>query len=375
MRRTQYLIFGIVFLCSIFVLWLVFKSQNQDIERKAIEEPYLPSLPPMGSSQENTASIELESGPIFDMGTVPNDKETTKKLKVFNKGKTTLSLKDIRSSCACTQGTIPINQNAIPPGGEGYILITIHPSRVAGFYSEKTLTIFSNDFKNPSLELKVRAHIEPEFICEPEEVSFGSFQKGTIAEQKIHITQKNMKKPLEISKVYEMNIPDNIENDLSTEIVKIKVDEPVEYLLTVKVGPNISPGEFIREIFLSTNIDRFPEVPIRIKGTVVAPYKIIPAFPKPFISFPSPTPDITNIKTIEIVPQFETEKVELVSYKVVPDVFTASVISDEGSSKIKIIAIPKTTEKDLTAVLELNIRVNETKYLDHVLLKTMFLKN
>lgn len=375
MRRTQYLIFGIVFLFSIFVLWMVFKSQNQNIEQKQIEEPYLPSLPPMGSSQENTASIELESGPVFDMGTVPNDKETTKKLKVFNRGKTTLSLKDIRSSCACTQGTIPINQNAIPPGGEGYILITVYPSRVAGFYSEKTLTIFSNDFKNPSLELKVRAHIEPEFVCEPDEVSFGSFQKGTIVEQKIHITQKNMKKPLEISKVYEMNIPDNIENDLTAEIIKTKADEPIEYLLTVKVCPNISPGEFIREIFLSTNIDRFPEVPIRIKGNAMAPYRITPTFPKPFISFPSPSSDITNIKTIEIVPQSETEKVELVSYKVVPDVFTVSVISDKGSSGIKIVVIPKTTEKELTAVLELNIHINDTNYSDHVLLKNMFLKN
>jgi hypothetical protein len=87
-----------------------------------------------------------------------------------------------------------------------------------------------------------------------------------------------MKKPLEITKVYEMNIPDDIENDLTAEITKIKSDEPVEYLLTVKVNPSISPGEFIREIFLSTNIDRFPEVPIRVKGTAVAPYKIIPAF-------------------------------------------------------------------------------------------------
>jgi len=375
MRRAQYLIFGIVFLCSIFVLWMVFKSQNQDIEQRQMEEPYSPSLPPMGSSQENTASIELETGAIFDMGVVPNERETTKKLKVFNRGKGTLSLKDIRSSCACTQGTIPINQNAIPPGGEGYILITIHPSRVAGFYSEKTLTIFSNDFKKPSLELKVRAHIEPEFVYEPEEVSFGSFQKGTNVEQKIHITQKNMKKPLEITKVYEMNIPDDIENDLTAKITKIKSDEPVEYLLTVKVNPSISPGEFIREIFLSTNIDRFPEVPIRVKGTAVAPYKIIPAFPKPFISFPSTSSNTANTHAIEIVPQSETERVELVSYKIVPEIFTARIISDTGPSNIKIEVTPKTIKKDMIAVLELSLRVNDTNYFDHVLLKTMSLSN
>jgi hypothetical protein len=62
---------------------MVFKSQNQNIEQKQIEEPYLPSLPPMGFQSRKYCSIELESGPVFDMGTVPNDKETTKKLKVI----------------------------------------------------------------------------------------------------------------------------------------------------------------------------------------------------------------------------------------------------------------------------------------------------
>ncbi len=369
--KTQYIIFGIVFLCSIFVFWLVFNSNNSDMEDKNIENPYRPSLPPMGSNPDDTANIELETGTILDLGTVPNDKETIRKVKVFNRGKSVLSLKDIRTTCACTIGTIPIGQNTIPPNGEGYFIVTFHPERVAGFYSEKTLNIFSNDFKNPMIELKVIAKIEPEFICEPEIADFGTLTKGTEAEKKIHITQKTMKKPLEISKIYEKNIPENIENDLTAEIVKVKAEEPVEYLLTIKMNQTVSPGEFTRELFLSTNIDRFPEVPMRIKGTITAPYKINFPFPKPFIVLPSISSEMSQ--KIEITPQSEEDKIELVSHEIIPAYFTANVISLDNTSGIKINITPKTPDKESLSILKLYLRVNDKEYYDHVLLKTVSL--
>lgn len=367
--RTQYIIFGIVLLCSLFVFWLVIKSDNSDVEDKNMESPYRPSLPPVGSNPDDTAILELETSPVLDLGTVPNDKETTKKVKVFNRGKSVLSLKDIRTTCACTIGTIPIGQNTIPPNGEGYFIITFHPERVAGFYSEKTLSIFSNDFKNPMIELKVIARIEPEFTCEPEIVDFGTFAKGSEVEQKIHITQKTMKKSLEISKVYEQNIPEEIENDLIPQIVKIKSEEPIEYILTIKTNQNISPGEFTRELFLSTNIDRFPEVPIRIKGIVTAPYKINFPFPKPFIVLPSISSEMS--RKIEITTQSEGDKIEFISHEIFPAHFTAKVISLENTSGIKIDIIPKTSEKELQAVLKMHFRINGKDYHDHVLLKTV----
>lgn len=369
--KTQYIIFGIVLLCSLFVFWLVIKSNNSDTEDKNIENPYRPSLPPVGTNPDDTAIIELETGPILDLGTVPNDKDTIKKVKVFNKGKSVLSLKDIRTTCACTVGTIPIGQNTIPPDGDGYILVTFHPARVAGFYSEKTLSIFSNDFKNPMIELKVKAKIEPEFICEPDIIDFGTFDKGNFVEQKLHITQKTMKKPLEITKVYENNIPEGIENNITAEIIKIKNEEPVEYMLTIKANSTISPGEFTRELFLSTNIDRFPEVPIRIKGMVIAPYKINPSFPKPFIALPSISQEISP--KIEILPQSEGDKIEFISYKVIPEKFSIHVISLENTSGIKIDVTPITSNQELEAVLKLQLRVNGKEYHDLVLLKTVSL--
>jgi len=370
-KKVQYIIFGIVFLCSLFVFWLVIKSQNQNLQDNDIENPYNPSLPPVGSNPDNTAIIELETGSVLDLGTVPNDKETTKKVKVFNRGKSILSLKDIRTTCACTIGTIPIGQNAIPPNGEGYFIVTLYPARVVGFSSEKTLTIFSNDFKNPVIELKVIAKVDPEFICEPEFVDFGTLPKGKIIEQKLHIKQKSMNKPLEINKVYEKDIQDITDNDLTFEITKTKTEEPVEYTISFKINPYVSPGELDRKIFLSTNIDRFPEVPIKVKGIVTAPYKINPTFPKPFIVFPQISKEISNLKSIEITPQSESDKIEIVSFEIIPDFFTAREVSISNTPGIKIEVVPKTPEKETSAVLKLNLKVNDIEYQDHVLLKTL----
>ncbi|MGC9054460.1 MAG: DUF1573 domain-containing protein, partial [Candidatus Hydrogenedens sp.] len=314
---------------------------------------------------------ELETGSVLDLGTVPNDKETTRKVKVFNRGKSVLNLKDIRTTCACTIGTIPIGQNTIPPDGEGYFLVTLYPTRVAGFVSEKTLTIFSNDFKNPVIELKVIAKIEPEFICEPEVIDFGTFTKGDVVERKLHITQKSMNKPLIINKVYEMDIQDVVDNDLNMEIIQTKSEEPVEYIVLIKINPNVSPGEFVRKLFLSTNIDRFPEVPIKVKGIATAPYKINPSFPKPFIVFPRISKEMPGLQRIEIIPQSESNKIELVSYEINPDYFIAQEVSISNTPGIKIEVVPKILEKELMAVLKLNIRINNTEYHDHVLLKTL----
>lgn len=354
------------------MLLAYYRTHNTSPE---LEEPLtsLPSLPPLGDDEGKVPRIELEYGNEFDMGTVPNHTETTKSVKVFNRGQATLNLRDIKTSCACTQGLIPIGQSIIPPGGEGYFNVTIYPKRITGFYSEKILTIFSNDPKNPALELRVKASVSPEFTMEPPSVDFGEFSKGEKRNQKVIITQKDMKQPLEITHIKEFGVPDEVDNNIRFSIEKISDQEPVQYSITIEVTPSISPGEFTREFFIHSNIERQVPVPIKITGKVNAPYTIEPTFPKPLILIPIKHGEISLTKSIIIHP---IESVEVKQISIAPDIFEAKLIPPTGEDKqITIQVLPKTTEKEKFAILNLLINHNGQEYTDVVLLKTVSILN
>ncbi len=363
--KTQYLVVGVVILFAFLVIVLITIGKNDSEEvLPPFQSEGLASLPPVGENFEQTAQIELETGNKYDFGIIPNDKETTKKVKVYNKGKGPLNLRFIQTSCACTQGTIPPGQEVIPPGGEGYILVTVYPSKVAGFYSEKVLTIYSNDPKNSPFELKVIARINPEFLIEPEDINFGELPKGSTKEISVTITQQNMPKPLEIYKIYESGVPDYIQNNITATLKKVEGKEPIQYLLTFKIEPFIAPVEMNRTFFISTNIDRYPEVPIKIKGKIIAPYKLNVNFPQPITLISSSK---ETSKELIIEPTEENEHIEIVSYEVEPNIFSATPHTEDG--KVIFNITTQHTPNETYGILKINLTIKGQPYEERALLK------
>ncbi|HEX71813.1 MAG TPA: DUF1573 domain-containing protein, partial [Candidatus Hydrogenedentes bacterium] len=117
-----------------------------------------------------------------------NTANTEHRLKVFNHGKAPLRIFDIKTTCAaCTIGFMPPERAVIPPGGESHIEVVFIPRGVHGFFSHKTLTIYSNDPKQPALMVNVKASVDPEFALEPEEIDFGTLQKGEIPQKTMYM--------------------------------------------------------------------------------------------------------------------------------------------------------------------------------------------
>ncbi|MCX8065272.1 MAG: DUF1573 domain-containing protein [Candidatus Hydrogenedentes bacterium] len=365
--KVQHIAFLVIILCTTLVIFIILTSKNNNSVSPSVLTDAKASLPPIGDNFEQTPKIELETGNLFDFGTIPNDKETTKRVKVFNKGKGPLYLRSIQTTCACTQGTIPVGQEVILPNGEGHILITVIPSKIVGFYSEKTLTIYTNDPHNSTFELKVIAKVEPEFLIEPESIDFGEVLKGSTYETTATITQKSMSKPLEIYKIYEPGIPDSINNNISYTIRKTESnDRELKYLVTFTLEPFSSPGEFNRTLYISTNIDRYPEVPIKIKGKIVAPYKLSISFPTPLIfnDLLKNSPKEVIIESID-----DNGTFEIISYEVVPSgIFSAEYFKREKNIvfNIKCKEVPTETY----GLLTLKLTHKGILYEDRILLKS-----
>lgn len=224
---------------------------------------------PMGSggvgyvppkSEDGTRHVPVIEAEVteVDFGTVPNVVENLedipeKEIKLYNKGVAPLTITEIKTSCPCTQGYM--DTATIPPGGETPLRITLDPYGVYGFSADKTLSISSNDPVNTTIEIRVRAKIEPEFTIEPEVVDFGEIEKGEMPEAELTMRRAG-EQPLRITEVV---APDGLEAEFAP-IPSGEWTDPAreEYRINVRVTPDVAPGSHVMPLLIKSEFKRPP---------------------------------------------------------------------------------------------------------------------
>lgn len=242
------------------------------------------SLPPIDAEQDLVPIIALETQDL-DLGTVSNQTDSQHRLQVFNRGKAPLRISDIRTTCACTTGAIAPERAVIAPGGESYIEVTILPRRIPGFFSHKTLTIFSNDPTRPSVQVNVNVLVEPEFALTPENLDFGAFNKGETPQQVMTLRQLSDARIL-IKDISEFGLDATEKESGMFRFAYEQLPESdwtapgkAEYRIIATPSVLLPPRPFQQRIVITTNIERIPVHWTFAKGEVIAPYTIEPAHP------------------------------------------------------------------------------------------------
>ena len=243
------------------------------------------ALPPVDADPTLVPMIDVETRDL-DVGVIANNEIYRTPFKVFNRGKAPLKVSDVRTNCACTQGIVPGECVTIPPGGESYIEVAVLPNRIPGFYSKKTLTIFSNDPKEPSIEVHVIAAIDPEFELEPEVIDFGEVQKGQSPEA-VMVFRQLAEQSIEVNEVTEFGQDPEDSGPGALELSFVARPESVwrrpgkaEYEITVGLSPSLSPGPFTRYFKILSTVKRVPLMRCKAKGSVIAFYSVDPALPR-----------------------------------------------------------------------------------------------
>jgi len=156
----------------------------------------------------------------------------------------------------------------------------VDPTRIYGFDSKKTLTLYSNDPMRPSLEVIVSAKVDPEFSLDPDKVDFGTVPKGTGAVKEMRLrTLTDV--PFKVTGVepVQPGSEDKPFPGLRLESVLLPESEwqkagHAEYVIRITVGPDMPPGPFDLGAYISTDIKRFRFLRVPLHGTVEAPYKV-----------------------------------------------------------------------------------------------------
>ena len=148
-------------------------------------------------------------------------------------------------------------ERAIPPGGEGDIVLKLSTRGYQGKLS-KSAVVYSNDPQNPQIQLTVQAQIKTPISFQPLGVMLGGFVGDDIKQLVTITAHKDQPLILEPSK---LSLPEKVEYELKT------IEEGRAYQVVLR---NISTKEdkYSGYITLKTNYPEKPEITIRFLGYV-----------------------------------------------------------------------------------------------------------
>jgi Protein of unknown function (DUF1573) len=111
----------------------------------------------------NLSPQEIANAPVAEFNTLEHDfgdiQQGDKKEYTFdliNKGKRDLQIRNIRASCGCT--SVNPDKNVVAPGEKVPVKVQFDSSGKKGRQS-KTVTVITNDPKNPTLTLRISSNI------------------------------------------------------------------------------------------------------------------------------------------------------------------------------------------------------------------------
>lgn len=229
-------------------------------------------LPPAGR-EFLVPIIEVETAAL-ELGPLTNKTNSASEVKVFNRGKTNLNISDVKTNCLCTQGKMETAD--IPPGGAGKLIVTIDPFRIFGFDSNKTLTLYTNDPARATVDISVKATIQPEFSLDPVNIDFGELPKGTPAQATMILRQLE-DEPIAIEKIEPVG--DLMLADLTfSERPKDQWARPdrAEFIIHADLRQDIVPGAHAQSFRIYVQCKRFPYFTSRASAKINAFYRVTP---------------------------------------------------------------------------------------------------
>jgi len=205
---------------------------------------------------------------LHDFGTILATDKVTNEFKVINRGDAPLVLTKAKASCGCTVASF--TRTAIPPGGEGAVTVTFSPGKRRA-EQKKTVSISSNDPKNPRVKITVRAFVEAVFDFENPVLYIGKVGWKDAGSKTITIRVRDA----EAVKVAGI---DSSSAFLSARMLEgFSADEKSQLLtMEVNLAPGLPPGRINETITVRTNLSEQPSARLRISGHVIGEVEVSP---------------------------------------------------------------------------------------------------
>lgn len=203
--------------------------------------------------------IEIVGGTTHNWGKVkPSESPLKAKIELRNTGTDTLVLGDPKPSCGCTAA--PLEKKNLAPGESTYVNVTLNLSPTASGVTEKGLTITSNDPKQSSISMKLKADVFRTVSVEPPYLTFNNPSVGKQSTAKARI-KNSSDKDLTITSV---DSPGEITLNVKLPMV-VKAGAAVD--VEAKVTPT-KTGYMNYEVKMNTDNADYPVLVLQAYGKV-----------------------------------------------------------------------------------------------------------
>lgn len=194
--------------CCTLVAALVLAAGCVPAMGQALSAADLPAVMPAGATPK---LVFTQSG--IDFGQIRDSEVQEHQFEFVNSGSSMLTILEARGSCGCT---VPqLTKNTYAPGESGTIKVIFNPANRRGQQSQ-TVTVRSNDPQQPTVNLSVRALVEPRVMADPQSLSYGFVPKG--AGPTMDVSVAGIDPSFDVTKAYVavMQLPENMRDAAPT---------------------------------------------------------------------------------------------------------------------------------------------------------------
>lgn len=202
-----------------------------------------------------------------DFGTVARAAKTEFHFEFVNPYQQPIHVRSVRTSCGCT--TPIIETENVPPGGTGTILARFNTGTHTGARSA-TVTVTFDRPHFTEIQLHVKGYIRSDVVFNPGELSFGSVQEGTAANQSVDIDYAGRS---------DWRILDVTAQDAfltATVEEQSRSGGRVKYRVNASLDGNAPAGPLQTELIFKTNDRNLTRIPLRVNANVQAELAITP---------------------------------------------------------------------------------------------------
>ncbi len=202
--------------------------------------------------------------PTFNFGDVDNSQDVEHTFVVKNEGDLTLEIARARPSCGCTIASL--SQNSVPPGDEAKIATKLSLRGRQG-QQHKTITVESNDPKQPSFTLVLEGNALAEMQVRPNQVFFGRIATESCVTSVVEVAIQGTN-PVTVTKS-SCDVP------FLTVDVQKKADSST-YAFTVATKPPLPRGTLRGNVHIETDSPKYPAMDIAVSAFVVGDISFAP---------------------------------------------------------------------------------------------------
>ncbi len=168
------------------------------------------TTPPLMVNNAAPPSVVFtESG--VDFGKIGDENRVEHNFEFTNVGKGDLVIREARGSCGCTVPTLA--KKTYAPGESGTLQVYFNPAHRRGTQNQ-TITVQTNDPKQPVIRLSVKAEVQPRTMVNPQSMSFGFVAKGL--GPTMDVTVSGIQEDFDVTKAWvELTpVPDSMQDQL-----------------------------------------------------------------------------------------------------------------------------------------------------------------